>query len=159
MICGTLDNWNRYVTGEVWEKAFAYLKSLTPDSPNGKTFLQADDLFGIVMSYKTRACEEAITETHCKYIDIQVVLAETEGIDWFPRDLLTVKTPYDAESDAAFYERPAGNAPAHIELSPGRFLIFYPEDAHMCQLMVGGAPREIKKAVVKVRLDLVADMS
>lgn len=157
MITDTFDRWRRYGSAPVWERAFDFLSSLDANAPEGKTLLQGDDLFAIVMSYDTRERCDAMLESHRKYVDIQAVLTEAEGIDWFPREGLEVKIPYDAEKDAMFYHRLDGTAPAHLEMKPGRFVILYPEDAHMCQLIVDGAIRTIKKVVVKVRLDLVKD--
>lgn len=157
MITDTLERWRRYAATPVWEKAFDFLSSLDANSTEGKTLLQGDDLFAIVMSYDTRERSAAMLESHRKYVDIQAALKEAEGIDWFPRDRLEIKIPYDAEKDAMFYHRPEGAAPAHLEMKPGHFVILYPEDAHMCQLIVDGAVRTIKKVVVKVRLDLVKD--
>ncbi len=159
MITDTFANWRRYVSGPIWEKAFNFLSALDANTPDGKTLLLGDDLFAIVMSYDTRDCASALLESHRKYIDIQAALSEAEGIDWIPRDGLETKTPYDADKDAMFHHRPAGTAPAHLEMKPGRFVILYPEDAHMCQLIVDGAVRSIKKVVVKVRLDLVKETS
>ena len=93
MIAGTLDNWKQHLAGPVWEKVFDYLASLSPDSPEEKTVLDGDKLFGIVMSYPTREVDDAVLETHEKYIDVQMALVDTEAIDWFPRAGLEVKTP------------------------------------------------------------------
>lgn len=153
MIHGTLDTWQRYVKGPLWEKAFRFIESLNADSPVGKTVLQGDDLFGMVASYDTRPCEESALETHERYIDIQAAIVEAEGIDWFPRAMLEITTPYDKEKDAVFYHRPPVPAPGHLAMMPGHFVIFYPDDAHMCQLIVGDGKRTVKKVVVKVRID------
>ena len=69
MLFGSLDRWEEQVSGPVWATAFAWLNSLTPDSPEGKTELQGEDLFGIVMSYDTWGRDQALLETHDKYID------------------------------------------------------------------------------------------
>ena len=157
MIAGTLDNWKQHLAGPVWEKAFDYLNGLTPDSPEEKTLLDGENLFGSVDSYATREVDDAVLETHRKYIDIQMVLVDAEGIDWFSRAGLEIKTPYDAEKDVAFYHHPDGVAPHHLEMHPGRFVVLFPEDAHRPQLNVG-MPR-VKKVVVKVHVDSVKEMT
>lgn len=153
MIIGTLGHWRQHLDGAIWEQAFAYLAALGPGSPEEKTILDGEDLFGIVMSYPTRPREDAVLETHRRYIDIQTALVNAEGMDWFPEDALTVKTPYDADKDVAFFHRPSGAAPVHIQMKPGCFAVFYPQDAHMPQLLVGETVQTVKKAVVKVAVD------
>ncbi len=155
MIAGTLDNWRQHLAGPVWEKAFDYLAALTPDSPEEKTALDGDALFGVVMSYPTREVQDAVLETHRKYIDIQMVLVGAEGIDWFSRAGLEEKTPYEPETDVAFYQHPDGVAPHHLAMQPGRFVVLYPEDAHRPQLNVGTP--SVKKVVVKVSVDSVKE--
>ena len=155
MIADRLGQWEHYFSGEVWECAFRFLESLHPDSEETKTTLQGDDMFACVMSYETRSIQEAKLEAHRKYIDIQMTLVGAERIDWFPLENLEVKTPYD-DTDFEFYHRP-GDAPIHIDNHPGNFAVLFPDDAHMPQLVVGDAPKIVKKVVVKVRLDLVRD--
>ena len=150
MIFGTLADWQEQVTGPVWEKAFEYLTTLTQDTPEGKTFLQGEEMFGIVMSYETWGRDKAIIETHDRYIDIQIVLAGSEGMDCFPRGMLEVSDPYDAENDRTFYTPPEAVAPVFTTLAPGQFVIYRAEDAHRCQLVVGDSPVPVKKVVVKV---------
>ena len=38
---------------------------------------------------------------------------------------------------------------------PGMFCVLFPEDAHLAQQIVGGTARDIRKAVVKIRLDSI----
>lgn len=155
MITGTLDNWQQHLSGPVWEKAFNFIKALPAATADGKTLIEGNGIFAIVGAYDTKPPEGQDIETHRKHLDIQVMMSGTEGIDWFPRPLLEVKTPYDDEKDAAFYHRPAGPAPAHLTMAPGRFAIFYPDDGHMCQLVTGGKVENVKKVVIKIRLDLL----
>lgn len=156
MIVDTLQNWQQNFSEPIWCQAFEFLQGLTADSVDGDYPLQGEDLFGRVMSYHTRTpdADDAVLEAHREYVDIQTTLSAPEGIDWFPRSSLEVKTPYDAEKDVEFYHRP-GPAPAHVNVYPGFFAVLFPEDAHMPQLIVNGQSQLIKKAVVKVRLKLV----
>lgn len=155
MITGTLDNWKQHLSGPVWEKAFNFIAALPAAAADGKTLIEGNDMFAIVGAYDTHGPEGQEIETHRKNIDIQVMMSGTEGIEWFPRPMLEVKTPYDEEKDAAFYSRPVGPAPAYLTMVPGRFAIFFPDDGHMCQLVSGGKVEHVKKVVIKIRLDLV----
>lgn len=154
MIADAFNQWEHYFSGAAWQCACRFLQSLNLDAEDGETPLQGDDIIARVMSYETRSPQEAALEAHRDYVDIQMVLRGAEGIDWFPREGLDIRTPYDDAKDVEFYHRP-GVAPIHIDNHPGNFVVLFPDDAHMPQLMVGGAPATIKKVVVKVKLDLV----
>jgi len=154
MIVDRLENWRHYFTGPAWTRVFGFLASLTPDAESGVTHIDNEAIYARVMSYETRGPDDAVLETHEQYVDVQMALAGAEGIDWFPKSGLEVKTPYDAVTDVTFYHRP-GVSPAHVDVHPGTFAVFFPEDAHMPQLVVGDAPAEVKKVVVKVHVDRV----
>ena len=154
MIVGQLVNWRDHLSGDIWEEAFDFLMSLDADSAEGDTELQGKKLFGRVMAYSTRGTDEAILESHREYIDIQISLKGTEGIDWYPVSTLDVKEEYNAEIDRALYHR-YELAPAHVDNHPGMFTLLYPEDAHMAQLVVDGDVEDIVKAVVKVHVSLL----
>jgi YhcH/YjgK/YiaL family protein len=153
MIVDTLDRWERYFQNDAWRTAFEYLASLGPDSPEVETLLQGQKIRGKVMSYETRGVESAVLESHREHIDIQMTLIGSEGIDWFPRGSLEVKDPYDPKTDVEFYQRP-GEAPARVRVHPGTFVVLFPEDAHMPQLMTGPQAMAIKKVVVKLAVEL-----
>ncbi len=155
MVFDHIANWPQYFSGPVWQLAFEYLEGLGPDAAEGYTQLRGDDVFARVMTYGTIAPEDAVLEAHRVYIDIQMALANAEGVDWFPLDGLKVDTAYDAENDRALYHRPS-HAPAHVDLHARNFGVFFPNDAHMPQLKEGGQPNSVRKVVVKVRAGLVA---
>ncbi|MBI3117876.1 MAG: YhcH/YjgK/YiaL family protein [Candidatus Hydrogenedentes bacterium] len=155
MMADRLINWKRYFSGEPWTKAFEFLETLTPESEvNNLIPIQGEDIFARIMSYPTRPPEEAMLEAHDNYIDIQMSLVNTEGMEWYPRPPLEIKIPYDTSSDALFFHRP-GNAPVFIRNAPGMFVVFFPNDAHLCQVMCSDARETVKKVVVKVRLALL----
>ena len=158
MITDRLENWTTYFSGDAWSRAFEFLLSLSADSPEGDTPLDGERLFGRVMSYETRSPEEGLLESHQRYIDIQTTLDGAEGIEWFPRDSLDVKNPYDKETDVELYHRPEV-IPARVDVLPGMFGVFFPRDAHLAQQVVGGKREHIKKAVVKVDMDLIGGAS
>lgn len=157
MIVDRLENWQQYPLGPAWRKTFEFLLSVSPEIADGEYPLQEEDLFARVMTYRTRRPEEAMLETHREYVDVQTVLRGGEGMEWFPRQGLTVTTPYDSGKDAEFYARPAAG-PARVDVRPGLFAMFLPEDAHMPSLQIE-APEEIRKVVVKIRLDLLRQRS
>ena len=156
MIVDAFTNWNFYYPGNaVWRCAFEYLQSLTPEAEPGEMVPILDDrIKGRVMCYDTVAVENSVLEAHDRYLDIQMSLVNTECIDWFPRATLTVKTPYNPESDVLFFERPVNGA-IRIINRPGIFTVLFPRDAHAPQLMHGATPDHVKKVVVKVNLAAV----
>ncbi|MCE5212674.1 MAG: YhcH/YjgK/YiaL family protein, partial [Deltaproteobacteria bacterium] len=91
-----------------------------------------------------RRKEDALLETHEKYIDIQLILAGTDEMGWKPGSLC--KKPsgeYDQKNDEqVFTDEPD----AWISTQSGSFVIFFPEDAHMPLISSG----RIHKVVVKV---------
>jgi len=154
MIIDSIKNHTLYPYGDLWTKAFDFLRTVTPEMEDGKIVLDDDDLFAGINCYKTKARENAKLETHRKYVDIQVLLSGTEMIEVFPKQGLTVNEPYNPEKDVEFYQAPA-EAPIKITLSPGQFLVFFPDDAHRPCLMTGNSPHPVKKVVIKVAIDLL----
>jgi len=152
MIVDRFENWDRLLRGRSWGLACDFLLSLRPDSPEGDTKLDGDAVYGRVMAYKTRAPEEGLLESHRVYIDVQTTLDGAEGIEWFPRSTLRRKQDYDPGRDFELWQRP-GPPTVRLDMMPGMFCVLFPEDAHLAQQIVGGAPRDIRKAVVKIRLD------
>lgn len=153
MIVAPLEHHARTFAAEAVREAFAFVQSLGPEAEPTEHLLRERDLFVIVTGYDTRPPAEAVLETHRKYIDVQVMLAGREALEWYPAEGLEVRTPYDAEKDVAFYQR-AEPGPARVVMRPGLFVALYPEDAHMPGLMVGGGPEPVKKAVIKIAVPL-----
>ncbi len=154
MIVDQITNWRKYSLGTAWECACEFLQSLTPNTEEQKHFLMGEDVYANVMSYQTRTVVEAKLEAHREYVDIQAVLSGNELIDWYPIEGLQVKTPYDQLKDVEFFHRPEPH-PARVRLTPGLFMLLYPQDAHMPQLMAGESPEMIKKVVIKIKLALL----
>ena len=154
MIVDRFENWQRLLQGYAWDLAYDFLTSLRADSPEGDTALDGDAIFGRVMAYRTRTPEEGLLESHRKYVDVQTTLDGAEGIEWFPRDSLERKQEYDPERDFELWHRP-GPPSRRADMVPGMFCVLFPEDAHLAQQIVGGAPREIRKAVVKLHIDAI----
>lgn len=154
MIIDRLENWETYFSGAVWKCAFDFLTSLKPDAEEKKYPLQGKDIFARVVSYETRLPNTAVLEAHQRYIDIQTVLIGAEGIEWFPVDTLKIKMQYNTAKDVEFYHRPR-MCPARVDAYPGTFIVLFPKDAHIPQLVVGDSTKLVKKVVVKMSMELV----
>ena len=151
MIYDHIDRIGLYRFSPATMKAFEFLKTLTPDSPDATHELIGRDVYVMVQSYDTEAEPSPILEAHRKYIDIQYCIAGAEYIAVAPLDETTIKTPYDAEKDVAFYY--AQKMMTLSAMTPGRFVLLFPTDEHFAK-MAAEAPCRIRKAVVKLRADL-----
>ncbi len=154
MIIDKLQNAKLYPFGLVWERAFEFLNSLTPDTLDGKYEIDGEDIFAIVMSYKTSSPEEKIFESHLEYVDIQSVIVGSERFECDFADTLEVKTPYDAIKEAALYKRNV-RGQVIVDIYPETFLMLYPNDAHLAGVMIGDTSESVKKVVVKIRKSLL----
>jgi len=152
MIIDSIKNHTLYPYGDLWTKAFDFLRTATPELEDGKVILDGDDLFAGIDCYVTKARADAKLETHQRYVDIQVLLSGTECLEIFPQANLTVSEPYDAERDVEFYEVPE-TAPIRVTLKPGQFIVFFPEDAHMPCLNADDTLKPVQKVVIKLRAD------
>ena len=148
MILGSLKNTE---TAEkvhyLLKKAFDYIKTVdltTIPSDGTRIELDGNKLYLFINEYLGKTHQDVKGEAHRKYIDIQVPIEGTESMGWIElsecRELLK---PYDSEKDVVFYN----DAPSsYIQVSPGEFVIFFPEDVHA----PGIGTENIKKLVVKV---------
>ena len=116
---------------------------------SGQYELDGKNLVSIVNRYRTKLPEEAVWESHRKYIDVQFVAGGIEQFGYVPlASAPPLKTPYSEEKDVLFYE-----PGTEIFAAPmGTFMIFYPDDIHAPGLAVGTPPKpsEVVKVVVKV---------
>jgi len=150
MIFDYTSKWPLYFSGHVFESIFGRLDQLLAEQPTcGEYPLDDHDVYFKVLSYETRSAEW-ITESHRKYVDIQIVTEGSEGIQLYEKENLDVLTAYNDDNDCEFYKLPRTTVVNNkVILRPGHMGIFFPQDVHMTQI----APAEtqtIKKIVIKV---------
>ncbi len=110
----------------------------------GRHELHGDRVFALVNRDAGRGRTGARLETHRKYIDIQFLAAGSEEIGWRPTSECTrVVEPYDEARDITFF---ADQPTCWIKLPVGKFMIFYPQDAHAP--LAANGPNT--KAVIKI---------
>ena len=155
MIIDLLDNWQIYFKEPVWKMIFVLLQALNKNTPTMDKKIKGDDIIMKVFSYETITpnSPEVELESHKKYIDIHTTITKSEKIEWYPVTGLKIIKPYDVAEDAVYYERPQ-TACVSLNMYPGIFAMFRPDDAHMPRLQVAGKPELIKKAVMKINIDL-----
>lgn len=154
MIFDQISNWELYPYGTAWEKSFEFLSRLTPDAEEKEYPIEGKDIYARVMSYDTRPPEKATLEAHMQYVDIQATLVGSEAMEIFPTQQPDIQSPYNETKDVILFKR-TPDAPVKIVVNSGFFAVFFPDDAHMPQLMAGDRPETIKKVVVKVRRELL----
>ncbi|MFI4861874.1 MAG: YhcH/YjgK/YiaL family protein [Phycisphaerales bacterium JB063] len=126
--------------------------------PTGRSVLLPDQADLIIDRYTPSSDRAIVWETHERFADLQLMLIGEERFGWLPRSAAPpVKTPYDPERDACFYQEPGAPhrpVPSYLALVPGMFALFLPTDVHAPGLCPATAPpHPVTKAVVKIRLD------
>ena len=146
MIFDVLANAHRYLAlTQGFPKAIDFLlRANLQELPVGKYEIDGDRIYAIVSKESGRKKEDALLETHEKYIDIQLVLAGTDTMGWKPKSLcMQLSGEYDRKSDVQFF---ADKPDTWFSVESGMFAIFFPEDAHMPLISSG----QIHKVVVKI---------
>jgi len=146
MILDILENAHRYLNlHKGFAKALDFL--LRPDLkelPVGKYEIDVERVYAMLSLEPGRKKEDALLETHEKYIDIQLVLSGTDTMGWKPKSLCKNPTgAYDPDEDIQYF---ADEPDAWVATQPGAFVIFFPEDAHMPLISSG----QLHKVVVKI---------
>lgn len=127
------------------------LKQITPTFLAGlgddRVAIRGDDIYCFKVTFDTIPEEKALFENHKLYIDIHIVLQGVEMMETARPETLE-QCGQRPENDAYFYR---GKGHHRLVLTPGNFLVAFPEDAHKTQMMVD-RPLPVTKAVFKIRL-------
>lgn len=116
----------------------------------GRHEVSGDDLFFQVIDLTTKPVEENRPEVHRTWIDVQFLVRGSEKIGFAADDgTNTVARDMLKERDLLLYEDVEHES--FIEMVPGSFAVFFPEDVHRPACMVD-APCDIRKVVVKVKV-------
>lgn len=145
MIIDTLENLEKYIAvNPLFAQVAAFVKSNDlPSLPTGRIILSGDDLYLNVVEAAPKDKADAKLETHRQMIDIQIPLTADETMGYAPLSVLAPAS-YDETDDISFYPEPASQ---YITVSPGMFVVFFPEDAHAPAISAGG----LRKIIFKVR--------
>ena len=135
-----------------FQKAFEAIAGLTPESPLGRLEIDGDRIYGNVMENDAVLPSAEKLEAHREYVDIQAVICGVEDMAWANIDGLEVVDPYDPEKDVEFRRTPSAGV-SRLELTPGLFAVFYPEDGHYGKIRPVSVPAgKVKKVVIKIKL-------
>lgn len=157
MIYDRIDNWRHLhlKPSPCLEKAFQFLSHLNPDCELGEYPLIGHSMFARVMEYETRPAEEAICESHKKFVDLQATIRGFEDIEWFHASELKIQQPYQDDKDAIFYEKP-DQPLLRMTMAPGHFTLLFPSDAHSPGITSSQSDSPmVKKLVIKIDLDFL----
>ena len=103
--------------------------------------------FALPQAYLTKPRSEGRWETHRAYIDIQAVLVGEEFMEVADRGRLTLAEDLTPGRDVIFYQPfDRGNV---LRLTLGDVALYFPTDAHLGSIAIGG-PTLVRKIVVKV---------
>lgn len=128
------------------DTAIDFIKSCERNTlVDGRNEIDGENVFLNCFGYKTMTENKCFFEAHRRYLDIHIILSGNELIGVSSISQMT-KTGEDVESDFAEYK---GRAEHYFLMDSTKFLIAYPEDAHMVKLMDKNVS-EVKKAVIKV---------
>lgn len=147
MIVDKISNWKNYFSNPVFESIFKDLEKYNLETPNG-VYQENPDYYFKVMSYDTKY-DSSIIESHLKEVDIQILLAGSEGIKIYDTNDVEVIEKYNDETDCQFY-KPIADSISEIYLKPGYMAIFLPQDVHHPQFAVNNKIEKLKKIVIKV---------
>lgn len=117
--------------------------------PLGRTDIKGDVIYAIVLEQTTRLDEDFEMEAHVQYTDIHCPLEGSEVIETAEISTMVPVKPYSAKNDCLFIK---GVSMARCRLVPGDFMVCFPTDAH-AGCIADEKPMEIKKAILKVKMD------
>ncbi|PVZ87103.1 YhcH/YjgK/YiaL family protein [Serratia sp. S1B] len=118
----------------------------------GRHEIDGDRVFMNVMELTTKPAESNRAEIHHKYLDIQILISGEERFDFGLPGCWDNSDPYNESKDLQMLDIARGQQT--LNLTAGMFIIFFPQEAHKPGCQVVDA-QNIKKAVVKVRYDLL----
>lgn len=149
MILDSIENLQLYRgLSENISKALDYvLINNLNDLAVGKHQILNDDIFVVINEYETKSELECATETHKKYIDIQIMLKGEEKIGFTSLKNQEITDQYNEEKDYTFYSAQLD----YQNLREGNFAIFLPTDLHCPSIKIDKSIK-VRKAVVKVKV-------
>ncbi len=145
MITDDIKNIDNYK--EIPSQVADFLKTLTPQTPTGRYEIN-ENAYVNISEYETKPVEDCKFEAHKRYIDIQMLLSGSEELDLLSIDGMKISKEYDEQNDYMFLT--SENTPDTLILTPFKFTLIYPHEAHRPQMNLGDKSNQVKKAVAKI---------
>ncbi len=108
-------------------------------------------VFAIEQVYLSKTRPEGFFESHRKLIDVQVVFAGEELMEFADVARLTVREAYNPDRDLVVYGDFAGAAV--LPFRAGETAVYFPADGHMPGLRPAAVAGLVRKVVVKIPVD------
>ena len=122
-----------------------FLAGVGPD----RVELKGGDVYVTRFTYDTLPAEDTFFEAHRKYLDIHIMVSGSEGVEISPPASLT---EFRREEENDFYAY-RGPGDYQLTLSPGNFLVVFPNDAHRIKMRLDeDRPETVSKVVFKVKI-------
>lgn len=149
MIYDSLNNFDSYLCLHPhFSDALAFLKDhegRLPDLMPGSYDINSSGAFASISEYASKPLSEGFLEYHRKYIDIQIIIEGREKIG-IAQKVNCMDQGYLEEKDLGKLEGTAD----FIVMDRTNFAIFFPQDAHMPQIICSDRREKVKKAVFKI---------
>ena len=131
---------------KLWDAAFAFLKDHNLDEIlPGKYPIIGEEVFASVTEAPSKNKEEVKWESHKNYIDLQYIIKGKEMIGIADASKATITKPYTV--DVINYDAEG----TYYVTEPGKFFLFFPNDAHRPTIKVEGYD-VVKKIVIKIQV-------
>ena len=154
MIYDLIENFEQYTSSlPALKSAIEFIQNFDQNQEDGKYEIDGDRCFAIVSSYNTKPDSEIPFEGHRKYIDVQMLLAGEEKLEFIPLKYATATTvEYNPENDLVFFD--VADHASQVILKTGEFITFYPSDLHKpyCNIKADTSVA-VRKVVVKIAVD------
>lgn len=136
------------------EKALDFLRTTDfPSRQPGVVEIDGKNIFAQIIDLTTRDAAENRPEVHRRYLDIQFLAAGEEKIGIaIDRGNNQISESLLAQRDIIFYHD--SEHESFIEMIPGSYAIFFPQDVHRPGCIKNVAT-PIRKIVVKVAIDIL----
>ena len=127
------------------------MANYTPENfPTGRLELEGGDPFLIFAAYETHPRAEAVMEAHRRYIDIMYMVDGAENIYVKSTEKLQqITAVYDSTVEALLAA--VDDDVAEVHLTPGSFVVLFPQDAHAPACHADGI-HSVKKIIGKIRI-------
>ncbi|MDF7641027.1 YhcH/YjgK/YiaL family protein [Bifidobacterium sp. ESL0784] len=134
------------------DKAIAYLNAhameLSGKADETYSLDGTDDIVVHLQSYDSMDYQTISYESHRDHIDLHYLLSGQEYVRWWDTGSVEPNTEYNADNDIVFYPHPDHHN--RVLLTPGHYVLVYPEDMHAPRGMVGDTAEPVHKVVVKI---------
>ena len=151
MIYDVIENAKKHFSeDDRFYRAIKYAVEFDLAQPDGNYELEGKEIVAKVQSYQTSPAEQRLFENHKLYADIQIMRQGSERQDVVVAENLNPIEAYHEQKDVTkYHSTPVFSS---VILHPGQFVVYYPDDIHRPNCMVGDDTQQVRKICMKVKL-------